>query len=372
MSDGGGSRPNAAPMRATGGNDSPVDDSRASFDGRKTCSGGASATTSPSRMTTIRSKTAEANSMSCEIPMTDRPASRYARTTSPTRSMPSASWPVVGSSSTSTAGSIASTPARATSFRRDRSRSYGYRGSDRSEPDGVEAGGHELGDLGRRAAQVPWTERDLAFHGPFEELVVGVLEDEAHDRGEAIDGRVLDGFAVDHDAPFGGPEESDEVLDQGRLARAVLAEDRHRFAGLDRKGHALEGLDAVGVAMMEVLDLDPDPGPPRRRVPRDTIVAGPRVAGHGCLAGHGPVADRAYRRRIRPQCRDDRRLIEGPIGGHAGQARQADQGRAGAARRIGPPPRVRPRACRAPRVARRRGRGTDPCAAGRSGRAPRT
>ena len=57
--------------------------------------------------------------MSWLMAMTVRPLGDQVRETCWTRAMPRASWPVVGSSRTTTGVSIASTDAMASSFRRE-------------------------------------------------------------------------------------------------------------------------------------------------------------------------------------------------------------------------------------------------------------
>ncbi len=77
--------------------------------------------------------------MSWVIATTVRPDRVQASTIPPTRRTPGPSCPVVGSSRTRTAGSIASTLARATSLRSDRSRSYGLTPRDASSPTAASA-----------------------------------------------------------------------------------------------------------------------------------------------------------------------------------------------------------------------------------------
>ena len=59
------------------------------------------------------------------------------------------------------------------------------------------------------------------------------------------------------------------MLDEGRLARTVLAEDRDRRSRLDRERDTTNGLDPGRVAVHEVLDRDPDGWPLARGCPGD-------------------------------------------------------------------------------------------------------
>src|SRR5262249_41898354 len=87
-------------------------------------------------------------------------------------------------------------------------------------------------------AEVPWSEPDLRTDGPSEDLAVRVLEREADRRREMCDPTAGCIGAVHEHAPLGRAEEPVQVPDEGRLARAVLADDRDAFAGRDRQIHA--------------------------------------------------------------------------------------------------------------------------------------
>ncbi len=279
--------------------------------------------------TTIRPKCVAANSMSWVIATTDRPAARNASTIRPTRATPSASCPVVGSSRTRTAGSIARIPASATSLRRDRSRSYGLVGLLGRQADRGQAGGDERGR--RRPAARPRLRGPNAtsrLDRPLEQLLVGVLEHEPDDPGELGDRAIVGRHAIEQDASLGRAEQAVEVLDQRRLARPVLAEDRDRLARLDGERHAADGLDAGRVAVDQVLDRDADRRP---------------------VAARGPGA--ARRRRSGPARRARR-------GSHLGAAARLLRPTAA------PPPR-RPRRRLAPGRARRPGRAGRASAASR-------
>ena len=254
------SRPIRAAIRAAGGGVSPVEASRPRPAGAKTASGGPSATTSPSRMTTIRLNWRAANSMSWVMAMTERPAARNASTTAPTRATPSGSWPVVGSSRTRTAGSIARMPASATSFRRDRSRSYGFVARWSARPTASRLAGRRAP---RSSAadhpEVARSERDLALDRPLEQLLVRVLEDEPDGRRE-----VRHGSAGRRSSPSSRTRPAAGRSSPLRcLTRVVLPEPFWPRMATASPGSmvsddAADGLDAARVAMDEVLDGDAD------------------------------------------------------------------------------------------------------------------
>ena len=103
--------------------------------------------------------------------------------------------------------------------------------------------------------QVARPEAQLTLDRAREELVVGVLEDEADLPGQAMDGFLRDVAAIELHRTRQRPQEADEVLDQGRLAGAVLADDGDPLTRRDRQRDAAHRLDGA-VAMDEPGDLD--------------------------------------------------------------------------------------------------------------------
>ena len=75
-------------------------------------------------------------------------------------------------------GSMASTPASVTSFRTRPIEVVRVGGAVVGEPGIARAAGDERVDVGRRARAVARPERHLALDGPFEQLIVRVLEGE--------------------------------------------------------------------------------------------------------------------------------------------------------------------------------------------------
>ena len=157
---------------------------------------------------------------------------------------------------------MARTPASATSLRRDRSRSYGLVARSASRPTAVRLLVDALGDRrGRRhrgsADRTPPRARPIARRAARR----GSGRRTRRSRRARRSSCASVGCPASGDPPLGRAEEAVEVLHERRLARAVLAEDRDRFARLDGQRDAADGLDAARVAMDEVLDGDPDGRP---------------------------------------------------------------------------------------------------------------
>ena len=84
-----------------------------------TVAGGPSSTIRPAAIATTRSNVSATNRMSWLMATTVRPRDARSAMTAWIRATPRASWPVVGSSSTITGVSIASTDASVSSLRRE-------------------------------------------------------------------------------------------------------------------------------------------------------------------------------------------------------------------------------------------------------------
>jgi hypothetical protein len=127
------------------------------------------------------------------------------------------------------------------------------------EADAIEAFAGAGGDIGGGQAELFGAEGDVFEHGGAEELVVGVLEEEADlaaDAGEVGGGG---GLAEDADGAvvigvIG--EQAVEVEKKGGFAGAVGADKPDAFAFGDGEGDVTEGGGAVGVVEVEVGDLD--------------------------------------------------------------------------------------------------------------------
>ena len=158
-------------------------------------------------------------------------------------------------------------------------------------------------------------------------------------------------LAVEQDAARRRPEEPVEVLDEGRLARAVLAEDRDGLARLDRQRDAADGLDAGRVAMDEVLERDADRWPVAGRSPggrRSAVaVAVRRSARRGRGPAGGPARAAASRQRGRPRSPPRRRPAR-----RSSPAACASRTSVGAGRAAPTPPRPAPPRARRARSAR--------------------
>ena len=300
------------------------------------------------------------------------------RRSAPTRATPSASWPVVGSSSTRTAGSMARTPASATSLRRDRSRSYGLVVRSLGEPDRGEApasrarrcppGGDGPGCAGRTRPRARPSARTAGRRGSGRRT-------RPSGRARRSD-RSSVGGAVEQHAPGVRSEEAVEVLDQRRLARPVLAEDRDRLArarsSARRRGRPRRRPGSDGRARRPTIGRAVGPGPASRRRPdpRPRRVGRTTVARRRATpAGSPDTAAAAHARSPSATAASSKAVPEvEPCA-----AGEPDERRRRRARRD---PRRWParRPARSSAIARpaRRGRGSGPSARGPPGRARRT
>jgi hypothetical protein len=120
--------------------------------------------------------------------------------------------------------------------------------------DGLQGPLHPLVEFGAAQAQVGGAERDVLADGRHEELVVGVLEDDADpapDLPQALLVLGVDELAAHVHRAETAVQDPVEVQDEGRLARPVGAEQRHALALADGDVHAVQGLGAVGVGVRE-------------------------------------------------------------------------------------------------------------------------
>src|SRR5439155_26681178 len=88
--------------------------------------------------------------------------------------------------------------------------------------------------------QVAGSELDLAANAAGEDLAIRVLEGEPDRSGQLCDGALGDIGIVVEDAAGGWPQEAVEVTNEGRLAAAVLADERHALPGRDVEVDAVE------------------------------------------------------------------------------------------------------------------------------------
>ena len=148
----------------------------------------------------------------------------------------------VGSSSTSSSGSIASTVATATRRRWPKLRWCGARSASSAMPTAARASVHPVLELVAPQPEVGRTEGHVVAHGGHEQLVVGVLE---HERHPAADLGV--GWPAPPPArrrppsPVGGSQDAVEVQHEGGLAGAVGPEHGHPLPRLRRRGRRRRG-----------------------------------------------------------------------------------------------------------------------------------
>ena len=75
-----------------------------------------------------------------------------------------------------------------------------------------------------------------------------ILEDTADERGALGLGPGRHVHIVDHDGPLGRPVDAGDDVEEGRLARAVAADERHKLAGRQREFDAAQRVDFVDFA----------------------------------------------------------------------------------------------------------------------------
>jgi hypothetical protein len=118
-------------------------------------------------------------------------------------------------------------------------------------PDQVEGVHHAPVELGTLEAEVGGPERHVLADGAEEELVVGILEDDADAAAHLLEVLLVHRQPADHDRAPAGPwsdtEDAVEVQHQGGLAGAVGTEERDPLTAVDVQVDAEQGLVAVGV-----------------------------------------------------------------------------------------------------------------------------
>ena len=176
-----------------------------------------------------------------------------------------------GSSRTRISGSIASTVATATRRRWPKLRWCGGRSAKLGHPDLVERRQDARVELGPGQAEVGRAEGDVVAHRGHEELVVGVLEDDADAAPHLL--QVLPWRPAarrPRTEPAPALEDAVEVQNERGLAGPVGPEQGDPLATVDVQVDAVERLVAVGVGVGQALDVE-DRG------------------AHRCTAGSPPV-----------------------------------------------------------------------------------
>ena len=112
-------------------------------------------------------------------------------------------------------------------------------------------------DLVRWQAHMEWPEGDVVAHGGAEQLIVGILEDEADGGPNPSEVPTLHRHAADRDRSVGWLVRAVEMQHQRGFACAVRADQRHLLSPRDREVDAGECLEAVWIRVMEMLDFDP-------------------------------------------------------------------------------------------------------------------
>ncbi len=139
---------------------------------------------------------------------------------------------------------------------------------------------HALARLGFREIEVERAERDVLIDVSGEQLVVGILKDEADgcppplQRAPVPRGRT----AVQQQVAGGGAQRSVEMQEKRGLARPVGPEDREPPAARHVQVEPLEGLDPAGIRVMQAArgeDHTPAPARPAASQISDTARIAP-------------------------------------------------------------------------------------------------
>ncbi|EXI72105.1 MAG: hypothetical protein AW07_03381 [Candidatus Accumulibacter sp. SK-11] len=107
-----------------------------------------------------------------------------------------------------------------------------------------------------RQPQVQRTEGDVVEDPRHEELIVGVLEEQADAASQGCKGVAAEREAGDAHAACLRQQAAGEVQQGGRLAGAVGADDRQSLAITDLKRDPTQRAGAIGVGMAEIADFD--------------------------------------------------------------------------------------------------------------------
>src|SRR5450759_1174831 len=111
----------------------------------------------------------------------------------------------------------------------------------------VQGVAHPLVELVTADAQVGGTERHVLADSRHEQLVVRVLEHDAHPAADLAQIRIDHVHAGHGDGATPGGQDAVQVQHEGRLARPVRTEQGDPFATLDRQVDAVERLESVRV-----------------------------------------------------------------------------------------------------------------------------
>ena len=105
-------------------------------------------------------------------------------------------------------------------------------------------------------AEVGRTERHVGADRGHEQLIVGVLEDDADAPADLAEVRLGHGQPADVDSAALGSVDAVEVQDQGGLAGAIRAEYGNAFATVDREVDAVERDMPVGIREGDVGEVN--------------------------------------------------------------------------------------------------------------------
>jgi hypothetical protein len=113
--------------------------------------------------------------------------------------------------------------------------------------DGVEGAEDAPVELGTAQPEIGRAECDVVTHCRHEQLVVGILEDDADPPADLGEVTLDDGEAGDAHLAVRGEVDAVQVQYERGLARTVGPEERHLLAGLDREVDAEQRVMPVGI-----------------------------------------------------------------------------------------------------------------------------
>src|SRR5512140_993595 len=131
-----------------------------------------------------------------------------------------------------------------------------------------------------RQTEVQGAECDVVEDGRHEELVVGVLEDDAYLPADLRPGLLPKGNLPDRHVARRGKQVPVRVQEKRRLSRAVRADDADRLAVGDQERNSFQRLRAVRVPETDVLELEEVMAHPARPPKKRPIVSGTGMNRH--------------------------------------------------------------------------------------------
>jgi hypothetical protein len=109
-------------------------------------------------------------------------------------------------------------------------------------------------NLLRSQPHVGGAKSDVLLHGGSEQLIVGILKNDADVAENITIADALDALAIEQHSAQGGPQQTVEMFDQGGFAAAVGAEHGKKLALRDVQIDAIESGCAILIRIMQIFD----------------------------------------------------------------------------------------------------------------------